>query len=152
MTNLVIAPSSEFIEVPLGMSVEEIRKSLPRATHQEIAKSIAMLFSSRAFRSQSQDEAAMSLEVYQMVVAEYPAYALKGAVWAIMKNKAPNIAPKWIPTTDELCAEIERHMWLRIRRKQEISEIKPVLPNNHFAKKWEALKVKVLKKLNLTEK
>lgn len=152
MPNLAIAPNSEFIEVPSGMGVDEIRQSLPRANQQEIAKSIAMLFSSRAFKNQTDTEAAMSLEVYQMVVAEYPAYALKGAVWAIMKNKAPDIAPKWMPTTDELCAEIERQMWTRIRVKQDKPNIAPVLQNNHFAKKWETLKATALKNTDVTEK
>lgn len=141
MGDLVLKNSNTFIEVPAETNVYDIVQALPVATDLEIKQSIAMLFTARKSGNRGDDDAAMTVEVYSIAISEYPAYAIEAAVKAIIKGKAPNIAPIFVPSTDELVGEVERQMWLRIRRAPEPqSGPEVVLPDNHFSKRWEDMK------------
>lgn len=141
MNNLILKNTNTFIEVPAGKNVYEIVKSLPTATDLEIKQSIAMLFTARKSGNRGDDDAAMTVEVYSIAISDYPAYAIEAAVKAIIKGKAPNIAKIFVPSTDELVGEVERQMWLRIRRAPEPTATpEVVLPDTHFSKRWEEMK------------
>ena len=145
MGELIIKPENTFITVPKDMDVAEIRESLPRANRVEINKAIAMLFTARKSGNRGDEDAEMTAQVYAIAISDFPAYAIEAAVMAIIKGKAPNIAPTFVPSTDELCTEIERQMWLRIRREEEPQPVREIVkPDNHFSKKWETMKASVL--------
>ena len=145
MGNLVIHNSNTFITVPEEMTVSEIRESLPAASHTEVSKAVAMLFTARKSANRGDDDAEMVAQVYVLAIQEYPAYAIEAAVMAIIKGKAPNIAPTFVPSTDEFCSEIERQMWLRIRKVTPHEMPETVLPDNHLKRKWELLQGDLMK-------
>lgn len=145
MGELILNPTSTFVKVPKEMTVSEIRESLPPASNVDVNKAIGMLFTARKSASRGDDDAEMTAQVYSIAISEYPSYAIEAAVMAIIKGKAPNIAPTFVPSTDELCSEIERQMWLRIRREDDPRpNPEPVLPNDHFSKRWKEIEGNVL--------
>ena len=145
MGELILNSSNTFVRVPEEMSISEIRESLPPASNVEINKAIGMLFTGRKSPNRGDDDAEMTAQVYSIAITGYPAYAIEAAVMAIIKGKAPNVAPIWVPSTDILCGEIERQMWLRIRRVEDPKpEPEIVLPDTHFSKRWKEVEGKVL--------
>lgn len=152
MGDLILHNANKFITVPENMSVDEIRENLPAASKVEVNKAIGMLFTGRKSANRGDDDAEMTAQVYAIAISDYPAYAIEAAVMAILKGKAPNIAPVFVPSTDEFVGEIERQMWLRIRREETpVEPPKAVLPDTHFSKKWEAMKSGALSGTVVTE-
>ena len=136
MSNQIVIRNGE-LAIPRGMSVSEIRQSIPRATDVEIGKAVAMLFTARKSAGRGDDDAMMTAEVYSLAISDYPAFAIEAAVREIIKGTAPNIQPVFVPSTDQLCSEIERHMWSRIKvaDDQSSDEIAPTPKDRDAMKK-----------------
>lgn len=137
MSNALIVPNADgMIEIEGGQSLAEIKATLPKATEADIKKSLAALFTAR--KSAPNADAQTVLSVYAAAIKGCPDYALKAAVTAIIRGKAPNVSPVFVPSTDELCCEIERQIWLKIKIKPSEKTLKPspTLPKTHFSNIW----------------
>lgn len=152
MHDLTLTQANQFIEFPSGTTHGEIINSIEPATQKEMAKSISALFTARKASNRGDTDAIMTVQVYEMALSGLPAFAIEAAVFAIIKGKAPNIAPVFVPSTDELVAEVERQMWMRIRVTEEPKAPEPILPAEHFSKRWKDLKKDAMNAVDITPK
>jgi len=144
MGELVPINKNGFLWFSEEASLEEIRKSLAPADGRDIGHAIATIFSALKSSDRGEVDSAMTARVYEMALEEFPAYAIHAAVKAFVMGKVEGASKTFVPSTAELVNEIEKQMWLVVR-KQSPKAPEPVLPDDHFSKRWESIKDDALK-------
>ena len=140
--NELVAQSGVF-EIAEGMSPDKIRKQFPAASDSEIKKYIAMVFAGLKASNQGETDAAMMLEVYSMVLAGKPLFAVEAATKAFLNGHVPDASKTFAPSSAEFVSEVDRQFWLRIRFKKEPEPPKIEHSPDHKEKmiaKFDALK------------
>lgn len=144
MGALVPIDKNGVLYFPSDATVDEIRNSLVPAKSPEIDKYIAMIFSALKSSDRGDVDAVMTSEMYAMALSEFPSWAIQAGVRNFIMGEVENASRTFVPSTAELVAEVRKQMWLRIRKEQPYENPEVVLPDNHFSKKWAALKDDVL--------
>lgn len=126
MNAIIKRDDSGFVVFPAGTRVEDVPAMLTPATAKTKAKATAMLFTALKARSGSDADAAMTAEIYDLAISEFPDWAIEEAVKGFITGRVENASPVFVPTTAELANECRRQMWLRIRidrpEKPEVDE------------------------------
>lgn len=143
MGELVPINKNGFLWFKEEATIEEIRQSLTPANKFEVGEAIAMIFSALKSGDRGEGDSAMTAKMYEMALEEFPAYAIRAAVKAFVMGRVEGASRTFVPSTAELVNEIEKQMWLVVRKETPKPPI-PILPDNHFSKKWEAVKADVL--------
>lgn len=115
MNAIIKQDESGFVVFPAGTRAEDVPAMLTPATAKTKAKATAMLFTALKARSGSDADAAMTAEIYDLAISEFPDWAIEEAVKGFITGRVENASPVFVPTTAELANECRRQMWLRIR-------------------------------------
>jgi hypothetical protein len=136
MNEIVKRENGVFV-VPADMPAEAVKARFPKATEADTAKAVAMLFTGLKAADRGDMNAEMTAEIYGLVLAEYPTFAIEAAVLAFLRGQVEGASNTFVPSTAELVNEIERQFWLRIRHERRSEpDMVPVLPDDHFTKRW----------------
>lgn len=106
-------------------SIAELKTKRPIATDADIANAIGMLFAGRKARGGDDSDTEMTIRAYSHALRGSPLFALRNAVSAYLRNDVPGAAKTFVPSTDELVAEVERQFLMAVtvspemRRKQD---------------------------------
>ena len=136
MGELVPINKNGFLWFSGEATIEEIRQSLVPADKMQIGEAIAMIFSALKSGDRGEGDSAMTARMYEMALEDFPAYAIHAAVKAFVLGKVEGASKTFVPSTAELVNEIEKQMWLSVRREHPIIGPEIKLPDNHLKNKW----------------
>ena len=140
MNKLVVCQENRFYLFPSGTELKQILEQLPSATDAEIKEAVVLLFAGLKSRDDGIFNSGVTAEVYRMVLAGKPSYAIQAAVQGFLNGEVDGVNKTFVPSTAELVSEVNRQIWLRVRTEKETRETAvPVLPAKHFSNRWKTV-------------
>lgn len=114
--NELTQPDAELV-LTRHNSIAELKASQTKATDQELVYAVGLLFAGRKSKNTDEDASKMTLRAYVIALHGQPCFAAKNAVYAYLRNQVPGAAKTFVPSCDELLAEVERQFLLAVRHR-----------------------------------
>lgn len=134
-------------------SIAELKTLRRPATEADLTILIGMLFVGRKARNGDDANSALTIKAYLLALSGQPLFAVRAAIAAYLQNRVPGAAKAFVPSCDELVAEVERQFLASVqvapemRRKQEEMPVQTSPLTDEQRERHEALMRRIKERL-----